>query len=53
MLCGRFVMLYVTHDMCWLNLQGLYELRLAERKAGKATKGLPTLKQRAQDHAHA
>ena len=28
----------------WLNLQSLYELRLAERKAGKAIRILPTLK---------
>src|SRR5208282_987940 len=28
----------------WLNLQSLYELRLAEQKAGKSIKALPTLK---------
>ena len=28
----------------WLNLQNLYELRLAEAKTGKAIKKLPTLK---------
>lgn len=28
----------------WLNLQALYELRLAEQKAGKAIQALPTLK---------
>ena len=28
----------------WLNLQTLYELRLAEEKSGKAIKKLPTLK---------
>jgi addiction module HigA family antidote len=28
----------------WLNLQSIYELRLAEKKAGKAISGLPTLK---------
>jgi antitoxin HigA-1 len=28
----------------WLNLQSLYDLRLAEQKAGKAIKTLPTLK---------
>ena len=27
----------------WLNLQKLYELRMAERKAGDSIKGLPTL----------
>lgn len=30
----------------WLNLQKLYELRLAERKAGKDIRALPTLKNR-------
>jgi len=28
----------------WLNLQSLYDLRLAEQKAGKSIRGLPTLK---------
>lgn len=28
----------------WLNLQSLYELRLAQEKAGKAVSELPTLK---------
>ena len=28
----------------WLNLQSLYELRVAEQKAGKSIKTLPTLK---------
>ena len=27
----------------WLNLQKLYELRIAERESGKAVKALPTL----------
>ncbi len=35
----------------WLNLQSLYELRLAEKKAWSSIKVLPTLKQRAQTHA--
>ena len=33
-----------TSAQFWLNLQGLYQLRLAERKAGKSIKALPTLK---------
>ena len=33
----------------WLNLQKLYELRLAEKKASKAIKALPTLKN---EHVH-
>ena len=35
----------------WLNLQSLYDLRLAEQKAGKSIKTLPTLKR--QDSASA
>jgi plasmid maintenance system antidote protein VapI len=34
-----------------LNLQTLYELRLAEAKAGKAIKKLPTLKRLEDAHA--
>jgi addiction module HigA family antidote len=30
----------------WLNLQSLYELRLAEQQAGKTIRALPTLKRR-------
>jgi addiction module HigA family antidote len=46
-----------TSPQFWLNLQALYELRLAERKAGKAIKSLPTLKRQRKtglrDPAHA
>ena len=35
----------------WLNLQSLYELRLAQQKVGKAIDRLPTLK--GSEHAHA
>ena len=35
----------------WLNLQSLYELRMAEQKAGKAIQGLPRLKKREPVHA--
>jgi addiction module HigA family antidote len=35
----------------WLNLQSLYELRLAQAKAGKSIKALPTLKRRDLVHA--
>ena len=34
----------------WLNLQSLYDLRLAEQKAGKSIRILPTLKKRAPAH---
>jgi addiction module HigA family antidote len=39
-----------TSPQFWLNLQSRYELRLAERKAGKAIKILPTLKKQAPAH---
>ena len=35
----------------WLNLQSLYEIRVAQKKAGKSLKGLPTLKRHEQAHA--
>ena len=35
----------------WLNLQSLYELRLAERKAGKLIRSLPKLKRPERAHA--
>ena len=35
----------------WLNLQSLYEIRVAQKKAGKSIGRLPTLKRLA--HAHA
>ncbi len=49
----RLAHFFGTSAQFWLNLQGLYELRVAEQKAGKAIKKLATLKQRAQEHAHA
>jgi addiction module HigA family antidote len=33
-----------TSAQFWLNLQAIYDLRIAEQKAGRAIKGLPTLK---------
>jgi len=35
----------------WLNLQSIYDLRLAERKAWRTIRALPRLKRRAQTHA--
>jgi addiction module HigA family antidote len=35
-----------TSPEFWLNLQSLYELRLAEQRAGETIKALPTLKRR-------
>src|SRR6266481_4850335 len=33
----------MSHEF-WLNLQSLYELRIAQKKAGKSIKALPRLK---------
>ena len=40
----RLAHFFGTSGEFWLNLQKIYELRLAEKKAGKAIKALPTLK---------
>ena len=40
----RLAHFFGTSGEFWLNLQKLYELRLAEQKTGKAIKALPTLK---------
>ena len=40
----RLAHFFGTSAEFWLNLQTLYELRLAEAKAGKAIKRLPTLR---------
>jgi antitoxin HigA-1 len=42
----RLAHFFGTSAQFWLNLQTLYALRLAEQKAGKSIKSLPTLKQR-------
>jgi addiction module HigA family antidote len=42
----RLAHFFGTTAEFWLNLQSLYEIRRAERKAGKSIKTLPTLKQR-------
>jgi addiction module HigA family antidote len=39
-----------TSPEFWLKLQSLYELRLAEQRAGKTIKALPTLKRRKGRH---
>ena len=39
-----------TSPEFWLNLQSLYELRLAKQKAGKSIRVLPTLKKHAPTH---
>ena len=42
----RLAHFFGTSARFWLNLQSMYELRLAEAKTGKAIKKLPTLKSR-------
>ena len=40
----RLAHFFGTSAEFWLNLQSLYELRMAEKKAGKSIKALPKLK---------
>ncbi|MGC2468035.1 MAG: HigA family addiction module antitoxin [Candidatus Acidiferrum sp.] len=47
----RLAHFFGTSPEFWLNLQSLYELRLAQHKAGKAIKGLPRLKRSEAVHA--
>lgn len=46
----RLAHFFGTSAEFWLNLQNLYELRLAEAKTGKAIKKLPTLKHLEEAH---
>ena len=47
----RLAHFFGTSAQFWLNLQSLYDLRLAEEKAGKSIKALPRLKRRQPVHA--
>ena len=40
----RLAHFFGTSPEFWLNLQSLYELRVAQQKAGKTIRSLPTLK---------
>jgi addiction module HigA family antidote len=40
----RLAHFFGTSAEFWLNLQSLYELRIAQKKAGKSIKALPRLK---------
>jgi addiction module HigA family antidote len=40
-----------TSAQFWLNLQSLYDLRIAQERAGKSIQGLPRLKRREPVHA--
>lgn len=46
----RLAHFFGTSAQFWLNLQSLYEVRLAEQKSGESIKALPTLKRF--EHAH-
>jgi addiction module HigA family antidote len=47
----RLAHFFGTSAEFWLNLQALYDLRVADAKAGKAIRRLPTLKRREEVHA--
>jgi addiction module HigA family antidote len=47
----RLAHFFGTSAEFWLNLQSLYDLRLAQEKAGKSIKALPTLKRSELVHA--
>ena len=47
----RLAHFFGTSAEFWLNLQSLYDLRLARKKKGKAIGALPTLKRRDLVHA--
>jgi addiction module HigA family antidote len=47
----RLAHFFGTSAEFWLNLQSLYDLRVAHEKAGKSIKALPTLKRRELIHA--
>jgi antitoxin HigA-1 len=46
----RLAHFFGTTAEFWLNLQSLYEIRIAQQKAGKSIKGLPTIKKLEQVH---
>jgi addiction module HigA family antidote len=46
----RLAHFFGTTAEFWLNLQSLFELRVAQKKAGKSISGLPTLKHLEQAH---
>ncbi len=47
----RLAHFFGTSPEFWLNLQSLYEIRIAQNKAGRSIRGLPTLKR--PEHMHA
>jgi len=49
----RLAHFFGTSAEFWLNLQGLYEIRLAQQRSGRAIKSLPTIKTFARDFSKA
>jgi antitoxin HigA-1 len=47
----RLAHFFGTTAESWLNLQSLYEVRLAEQKSGRSIKALPTLRRLQHTHA--
>ena len=47
----RLAHFFGTNAEFWLNLQSLYDLRIAQKKVGKSIRRLPTLKQVERAHA--
>lgn len=47
----RLAHFFGTSAEFWLNLQSLYEIRVAEQRAGKSIRALPTLRRLEQVHA--
>ena len=47
----RLAHFFGTSAVFWINLQSLYDLRVAQQEAGKTIKTLPTLKRMAAVHA--
>ena len=47
----RLAHFFGTTAEFWLNLQSLYEIRIAQRRLGNSIKALPTLKRLEQVHA--
>jgi len=47
----RLAHFFGTSAEFWLNLQGIYELRMAEKKSWKSIKALPRLKRSERVHA--
>jgi addiction module HigA family antidote len=46
----RLAHFFGTSPEFWLNLQSLYEIRMADRKSGKSIRSLPTLKRLSPAH---